>query len=74
VSRSRIISWTAVESGTSALLRARVIGSVRIRISVTLLRLARTPSIAREPSASTRACSAALNTERATSSAGAPRA
>jgi hypothetical protein len=54
-------------------LRARVIGSVRIRISVMRARFALTPAMDRAPSASTRACSAALNTARAVSSSGALR-
>src|SRR4051812_11975793 len=74
VSRSRTSRPTAVSSGTSTLVRARVIGSVRIRISVARARFERTPAIERAPSASTRACSAASNTARAISSAGTLRA
>ncbi len=71
VSRSRTISPTAEPKGTSSRLRALTSGSVLSRISARPARLARTPAMPRAPSASTRACSAASNTARATSSAGA---
>ena len=64
----------AVASGTSADVRAREMGSVRTRASAMPRRFARTPSIARAPSASTRASSAASNTARAVASAGDKRA
>ena len=73
VRRSRAMSPTAVDSGTSSALRARTMASPRTRASASVERLSRTPAIARAPRASTRAASRASKTARASASAGATR-
>ncbi len=65
VSRSRTSIATASSSGASSRSRASAEGLLWKRSSSIAVRLAATPSIRREPIASTRACSTASNSARA---------